>query len=84
MMLYGKQLIDHAYDVALACNEDVRTALACAIFSTLDAEQHAAESVARPKEAFLTMATLSVLDVVLPRNAVDVEITSLFGDISMS
>eukprot|EP00974_Lingulodinium_polyedra_P045884 4399058-Lingulodinium_polyedra.AAC.1 len=35
MMLYWEQLIHHAVDVALACNEDVRTALACVSFPEL-------------------------------------------------
>eukprot|EP00974_Lingulodinium_polyedra_P098987 9593796-Lingulodinium_polyedra.AAC.1 len=38
MMLYWEQLIHHAVDVAFACNEDVRTALACVSFPELEAE----------------------------------------------
>eukprot|EP00974_Lingulodinium_polyedra_P100916 9777946-Lingulodinium_polyedra.AAC.1 len=66
-MLYWGQLIRHAADLALACNEDVRTALACVSFPELEAEKHASEAVARPKEDLLTGAILNVLDVALPR-----------------
>eukprot|EP00974_Lingulodinium_polyedra_P071868 6954764-Lingulodinium_polyedra.AAC.1 len=83
-MLYGEQLIYHAADVALTCNEDVRTAFACVSFPELGAERYAIEAAARPKEDLLTRATLNVLGVALPRGAVNVEFMSLIGDVSMS
>eukprot|EP00974_Lingulodinium_polyedra_P089731 8699983-Lingulodinium_polyedra.AAC.1 len=69
MMLDWEQLIHHATDVALACNGDVHTALDCASFPAVDAEQRAEESAARPREDLLTKAILNVLDVALPRSA---------------
>eukprot|EP00974_Lingulodinium_polyedra_P058716 5652204-Lingulodinium_polyedra.AAC.1 len=67
MMLYWEPFIHYAVDVALTCNEDVRTALACVSFPELEAERHADEVVARPKEDLLTRAILNVLDAALPR-----------------
>eukprot|EP00974_Lingulodinium_polyedra_P003361 315358-Lingulodinium_polyedra.AAC.1 len=50
VMLYWGQLILHAVDGALTCNEDVRTAFACVSFPELEADRFATEVVARPKE----------------------------------